>query len=560
MMSEKQLEDAAQQLVEFQQSNTLSAILDGYSDLLASYRRLKSDFEEEREGRERYKQMARGQERNPFVLVLVDGDGYVFDDRFVAAGAEGGSQVAQLLNNTVKASLRRKGLEDCEIVVRVYANLVGLSKTLSRAGLCGPEKRSLAPFTSSFTRSYGLTDFTDAGELKENADFKLRAMLRLYADNAQCKHIYFAACHDVGYVSELTPYRGTRDRVTLVSTPGVLFHNEFKKLNLDIEEFPGVFRATALNGSSVYTRPAPNVQPSSTTPSEGQKICSFYPTGKCRYGKSCKNLHISSTTSPATPPNYSPFSGQFSRQPKIEDDFVNDFWRLGLGGSGSNGSGFISSVGGGGAGDSDGGRGGYRTSAMGVKDGRYSGRQSYGTGTPSTGTVQMGIDPASQLPKKADIPKGHVALNQNQQRLDAYIPNPSMAMTNELKERSKLRKFCNNKQLTGVCKTENCEYEHSPLPEALLPALEWLSRSVPCKRDQCRNAACVLGHVCQNQSCQHRGGKAFCKLHKTMHTIDLTFAGCVPGSSNHEAALQQLSESISEDEAEEWIPSLGSEL
>ncbi|KAH7112668.1 hypothetical protein EDB81DRAFT_827043 [Dactylonectria macrodidyma] len=82
-------------------------------------------------------------------------------------------------------------------MVRVYANLVGLSKHLNKNGLCGAEKRSLSSFTAGFNRSYGLTDFVDAGELKENADHKMKAMLRLYAENTQCKHIYFAACHDV---------------------------------------------------------------------------------------------------------------------------------------------------------------------------------------------------------------------------------------------------------------------------------------------------------------------------------------------------------------------------
>jgi hypothetical protein len=57
--------------------NELSTALEQYRDLLGHYRRLKSDYEEEKEAREKYKRLARGQERNPFVLVLVDGDGYI---------------------------------------------------------------------------------------------------------------------------------------------------------------------------------------------------------------------------------------------------------------------------------------------------------------------------------------------------------------------------------------------------------------------------------------------------------------------------------------------------
>jgi hypothetical protein len=36
---------------------------------MEDFKRLKSDYEEERDSRERYKQLAKGQERNPFVLV-----------------------------------------------------------------------------------------------------------------------------------------------------------------------------------------------------------------------------------------------------------------------------------------------------------------------------------------------------------------------------------------------------------------------------------------------------------------------------------------------------------
>jgi hypothetical protein len=71
----------------------------------------------------------------------------------------------------------RSDAEQCRIMVRVYANLAGLSKTLARAGLTGHEARSLAPFSANFTRSQDLFDFVDAGDKKEGADFKIRGSL-----------------------------------------------------------------------------------------------------------------------------------------------------------------------------------------------------------------------------------------------------------------------------------------------------------------------------------------------------------------------------------------------
>lgn len=81
MLRDHDIQQLAGQLRTVGQENrrhheNLSALLDNFSSLLESYNLLKSDYEEEKEAREKYKKMARGQERNPFVLVLVDGDGY----------------------------------------------------------------------------------------------------------------------------------------------------------------------------------------------------------------------------------------------------------------------------------------------------------------------------------------------------------------------------------------------------------------------------------------------------------------------------------------------------
>jgi hypothetical protein len=83
---------------------------------------------------------------------------------------------AQLLHHQIKDYLPRLGrdADRCRIMVRIYANLQGLSKACARASLAGNEARSLAPFTASFTRAQELFDFVDAGDKKEGADFKIR--------------------------------------------------------------------------------------------------------------------------------------------------------------------------------------------------------------------------------------------------------------------------------------------------------------------------------------------------------------------------------------------------
>ncbi|KOC10822.1 hypothetical protein AFLA70_137g002681 [Aspergillus flavus AF70] len=224
-----------------QHHENIQGLLQQFHLLLDNYNRLKSDYEEEKEAREKYKKLARGQ----------------FKDHLVKAGAEGGMKAAQLLNDSIKELLNDQlgsQADQCRVMVRIYSNILGLSKTLARAGLVGNEARSLSPFASSFTRSQDLFDYIDAGDKKEGADYKIREMFRLFADNNQCKHIFFAGCHDAGYLSLLTPYRGKADRITLIKTAS--FHPEYDKLGLPVREISAVFTSTSASppvGGNIIT-------------------------------------------------------------------------------------------------------------------------------------------------------------------------------------------------------------------------------------------------------------------------------------------------------------------
>ncbi|KAH7366935.1 hypothetical protein B0T11DRAFT_49179 [Plectosphaerella cucumerina] len=503
MLNDGEIDRDAGQLAAYRANDTLSDILDNYSALIQEYRRLKSDYEEERDAREKYKQVAKSQERNPFVLVLVDGDGYVFNEDLVGRGPDAGSTAAQVLNDAVRASLRKKGLEHCQVMVRIYANVAGLSKALNKAGgSVGAEKRSLAPFIASFNRSYGLTEFVDAGELKENADFKLRALLSLYAENGQCKHIYFAACHDVGYISDLTPHTGNTRRFTLIDAHCIRFQKEFTKLGMGIEHFPGVFRNSPLDLATAYRPPNNNnhnsnnnaaapteaprgplagtsptllsssssssAMPTAAAQSRKKILCQTFPLGKCKFGAHCRYLHGDDPRKAATTTG-NPTNSQ---------------------------------------------------STMSSSSWRDSAR-------PDSSAIAAAI---KNLPAKDSVPEGHVAVNKNGFRLDPYVPTSTNEAISRLNTRTRRVRVCNNFHLNGYCPAgDNCEYDHSAIEDELKAALETLARSTPCsRRGACRDAKCTKGHVCQQIDCKTRGGHGFCKIPFASHSEDMTLAQYVP--------------------------------
>ncbi|KAM4061774.1 zinc finger c-x8-C-x5-C-x3-H type (and similar) domain-containing protein [Hirsutella rhossiliensis] len=447
MLSDHEIERAASQLADYRSNDALSEILDKYSALIQDCRRLKSDYEEERDAREKYKQLARGQERNPFVLVLVDGDGYIFHDSLLGKGSDGGKNAAQLLNEAVKASLQSKGLEHCQVMARIYANVAGLSKALSKAGLAGSNRRSLAPFIASFNRSYGLAEFIDAGELKESADFKLRALLHLYAENTQCKHIYFAACHDAGYISDLTPYLGNHARFTLINTTGIRFYNEFNKLGMGIEELPGVFRSTPLlKDAAAPHRPTHSAfgtakavtgltasssanQAPVITAMDGQRTdCRMYPYGKFKYGKAYKNLHL--------------------------EDPANTFST-------------------------------WRSSSHDPQSDATGSLQEPGSRPTPLLNIRQAADAFLdnlELPQD-NILEGYVAVNRSNFRLDPYIPPSSPETIGRFKSRINKRRICNRFHLSGFCEAgDRCEYDHSVIDAEFKRVLQSLARSMPCPK------------------------------------------------------------------------------
>ena len=79
----------------------------------------------------------REQERGAFILVLIDGDGMIFDDDLIKRGELGGEEAALSLSSSVREYARRIPAlsSDFKIVTRIYANLKGLGNVCHKAGI-----------------------------------------------------------------------------------------------------------------------------------------------------------------------------------------------------------------------------------------------------------------------------------------------------------------------------------------------------------------------------------------------------------------------------------------
>ncbi|KAJ5782332.1 Zinc finger CCCH-type [Penicillium paradoxum] len=455
------------------QHDNLQDLLAQFKSLLDDYSSLKSDYEEVKEGREKYKRQARGQDRNPFVLVLVDGDGYLFKEHFLKNGSEGGIKAARELSDSVKElmhSTMGMQAEQCRIMVRVYANVLGLSKALARAGLMGHEARSMSPFTSSFTRAQELFDYVDAAEKKEGSDFKIREMFRLFVDLNQCRHIYFAGCHDTGYGSLLTPYRGRGDRITLIKAAG--FHREFEALDLPIRELPSVFMSTPLANSKPPTGPAAasvakfnggngihHISNGSNGANALKPVCKHFQKGICKFGNGCNKQHVM----PNQSLNHPPSSKHSGDSPKL-------LW--------------------------------------------------------SSPTVVGRSEDflRSMLPLPSIKTEEFIPVNKDGERIDPYYPHPSPEAFEEYHARAKEHKVCNSYHLSGECGDMSCLYDHSDVSNVIVDVLRYMLLQHPCTRaGACRSIKCYMGHLCQKPGC--KAVKSWqCRFNHNAHTLDLQTA------------------------------------
>ncbi|KAL2008721.1 hypothetical protein VTN00DRAFT_6915 [Thermoascus crustaceus] len=459
----------------------LDALEKEIKDLRVELERKTIDLIDQQNSRREWQKRALAAEqslsRNPFAVLLIDGDGYIFKDQFIRDGEKGAIAAANQLCDSFRRSLSdRYGPDndlppDMDIVVRLYVNKNGLAGALVDAGII-PNVAHLDAFFVKLTQSRPLFDVVDCGGGKERVDDKIREQYRHYAYNAQCRHISIACCHDSGYVAFLDKYQGDSivEQKTSLFVAGPSAHNSFAKLG---------FRRLA---------PAQDIFRDKTYIARGRRAT---PT---------------SSIPPAAPFTY---AHSFKR-PSVQLDSAS-----------ARGS-FVSSV----VGSTN---SGGRTPSLRTPSLRSpAASPALPASPPPPSPPSPRSSPSSSPGRGSSSEEDSIPVNKSSQRVDPPLPTPSKEAINRLAKRAKNRDLCAEFHLRGNCpQGKKCPHDHDAVKKSVKNALRVALRGKVCDQGlQCRRAKCYYGHHCPVPGCK---GKPPCEF-VGMHGIEQKVARHVPAA------------------------------
>ncbi|QRV72491.1 hypothetical protein RhiJN_00505 [Ceratobasidium sp. AG-Ba] len=148
-----------------------------------------------------------------FAVCLIDGDGCIFDKKFLTSGYDGGRDAASTLTKQIHQDI---GNTSTNLWTCVYYNHQGLKKALAKSRIV--TELAFEEFCDGFRSASQLIHLMDVGRRKEAADEKIKEMLRLFVATPQTKVIYFGGGHDSGYGSTLSHYQnlGFEDKIVIL--------------------------------------------------------------------------------------------------------------------------------------------------------------------------------------------------------------------------------------------------------------------------------------------------------------------------------------------------------
>ncbi|KAJ3569508.1 hypothetical protein NP233_g5002 [Leucocoprinus birnbaumii] len=179
------------------------------------------------------------------LVMIIDGDGAIFDRELISLGRKGGENAARDLADHVQNYFKSNDSSQFfQSRVYIFFNKQGLGKALRTKGHLEDAPAKLDEFQIGFNTASPRFLMVDVGGGKEAADHKVKAFLEDEIRSPQTYKIIFGGgCHDNGYAQILQSYitAGLKKKLVLLQTyekiePG------FSALGLDIiPPKPGLF-------------------------------------------------------------------------------------------------------------------------------------------------------------------------------------------------------------------------------------------------------------------------------------------------------------------------------
>ncbi|KAI0076649.1 hypothetical protein K474DRAFT_1707982 [Panus rudis PR-1116 ss-1] len=190
------------------------------------------------------------QDTNRRVVCLIDGDGTIFSQEYIARGQAGGLEAAQRLAEEIQDYLRRQESappSTYELSIYCFLHKKGLMDTLGKTGYY-EQRAQFDDFLAGFNQAHQRYLMVDVGAGKENADSKLRTFL---ADNVRMPStwkIFLGVTHDNGYVPDLRTIMLNGNKEKLILLPGYSeIATGIQKLGFPSLNIPGLFMLDKLN-------------------------------------------------------------------------------------------------------------------------------------------------------------------------------------------------------------------------------------------------------------------------------------------------------------------------
>ncbi|KAF2633045.1 hypothetical protein BU25DRAFT_487392 [Macroventuria anomochaeta] len=194
-------------------------------------------------------QYQRALSENPFVMVLIDGDGMVFCDENIRMGEAGGRRAASQLDTAVRDWIEIEAKDvplTSRVICRIYANVRGLGDVLVRTGTI-KEIEDFEDFVRGFTRAKTMFDFIDVGAGKDRADEKTIDNFKIFSQDYHCRRLLFGCSHGNGYARVLEECSDKPEIVSkVILLEGVPFEKELLPLPYGTKKFPNIFRDSKL--------------------------------------------------------------------------------------------------------------------------------------------------------------------------------------------------------------------------------------------------------------------------------------------------------------------------